>query len=137
MPTGYSGTPLPRKLGIKERCAVVLAGASTGFEQTLGELPEGVTLRRGDRGRRDITIWFVRSQSELGGRSDATRKPLSTRSAPEAGLRTRRSGPNAACGAQRRIERRPLPRPQPPAAAPDGAAEAEVRNRGKAQLVLA
>src|SRR5919204_5592974 len=76
MPTGYSGTPLPRKLGIKERCAVVLAGASTGFEQTLGELPEGVTLRRGDRGRRDITIWFVRSQSELEGRFDATARAV-------------------------------------------------------------
>ena len=36
---GYSGTPLPRKLGIKPGYAVALPGAPDDFETTLGELP--------------------------------------------------------------------------------------------------
>jgi hypothetical protein len=37
---GYSGTPLPKKLGIKESATVTLAGAPRDFEETLGALPE-------------------------------------------------------------------------------------------------
>ena len=62
---GYSGTPLPRKLGIKAGTRVVLIGAPEGFETTLGDLPHGVVLRRGNRGARDLTIWFVRNRAEL------------------------------------------------------------------------
>jgi CheY-like chemotaxis protein len=62
---GYSGTPLPRKLGIKPGTNVVLIGAPEGFETTLGDLPHGVVLRRGNRGARDLTIWFVRNRAEL------------------------------------------------------------------------
>jgi len=62
---GYSGTPLPKKLGIKSGHVVALAGAPAGIEQTLGELPEGVTLRRQVRGRCDLVLWFVRSRSEV------------------------------------------------------------------------
>jgi hypothetical protein len=62
---GYSGTPLPQKLGIKERTTVVLVGAPEGFERTLGELPAEVRVRRGNRGARAITIWFVTSRRDL------------------------------------------------------------------------
>jgi len=62
-PAGYSGTPLPKKLGIKEGARVALIGAPPGFE--LGDLPEGATLRRGAAGAADLTLWFVRSQKEL------------------------------------------------------------------------
>src|SRR5437660_326253 len=62
---GYSGTPLPKKLGIRAGFVVVLADAPTGFEETLGPLPEDVRLVRRNRGRRDLTIWFVRSRAEL------------------------------------------------------------------------
>jgi len=47
---GYSGTPLARKLGIKTGHLVALLGAPDDFELTMGELPEGVTLRRALRG---------------------------------------------------------------------------------------
>lgn len=67
-----SGTPLPKKLGIREGSTVVLAGAPEGFEQTLGKLPEGTRLRRSGRGARDITIWFVTSADALTGRIEAT-----------------------------------------------------------------
>jgi hypothetical protein len=64
-PAGYSGTPLPRKLGIKEGARVALLGAPPGFEAVLGGLPPGAVARRGARGRADLTLWFVRSRAEL------------------------------------------------------------------------
>lgn len=62
---GYSGTPLPRKLGIKPGWVVALLGAPDKFAETLGALPEGARLRAGARGRCDQAIWFVRSSREL------------------------------------------------------------------------
>lgn len=41
---GYSGTPLPKKLGIAPGKRVGLDGAPRGFERTLGSLPEGARL---------------------------------------------------------------------------------------------
>ncbi len=61
----HSGTPLPRKLGIKPGSVVVLIGAPERFETTLGELPDGVVLRRGNRGARGITILFETSAAGL------------------------------------------------------------------------
>ena len=62
---GYSGTPLPRKLGIKPGSTVRLVRAPKGFERTLGPLPDGAHVRRGNRGKRDVTLWFVRSRNDL------------------------------------------------------------------------
>jgi hypothetical protein len=74
MSGGYSATPLPKKLGIKEASTVVLVSAPDRFERTLGELPKGARLRRGNRGSREITIWFVTSSRELARRIDALAK---------------------------------------------------------------
>jgi hypothetical protein len=63
---GYSGTPLPKKLGIKPGMTVALIGAPPGFSRVLGELPEGAKLRTGARGRPALVIWFVGSAPELG-----------------------------------------------------------------------
>ncbi|HEY3176713.1 MAG TPA: hypothetical protein VGK94_13240 [Candidatus Polarisedimenticolia bacterium] len=62
---GYSGTPLPRKLGIRANAAVGVVGGPPGFQRTLGDLPDGVVLRNHSRGRCDLIIWFVRSRGEL------------------------------------------------------------------------
>jgi len=62
---GYSGTPLPQKLGIKPQMTVILVNAPEDFEKTLGKLPEGATLRRQLRGASELIIWFAKSQSEL------------------------------------------------------------------------
>jgi hypothetical protein len=43
-PAGYSGTPLPRKLGVKPEHQVQLVGAPAGFD--LGPLPAGATVAR-------------------------------------------------------------------------------------------
>jgi len=63
----YRGTPLVKKLGIKPRATVVLVGAPDGFEQLLTGLPPNVQVQRSVQGRRDLTLWFVRSRRELEG----------------------------------------------------------------------
>jgi hypothetical protein len=62
---GYSGTPLPKKLGVKPNSIVALVGAPKDFERTLGELPEGVRLKKRADGACDLIIWFVRMRAEL------------------------------------------------------------------------
>jgi hypothetical protein len=64
-PAGYSGTPLPKKLGIREGSVVALLGAPPGFERTLGALPAGVTLTRAARARAVLTLWFVTRRADL------------------------------------------------------------------------
>ena len=62
---GYSGTPLARKLGIKEGARVALLGAPGGFEAELEPLPDGVrTTRRASTGL-DVALLFVTRRREL------------------------------------------------------------------------
>jgi hypothetical protein len=62
---GYSGTPLPRKLGIKAGYRVALIGAPPGFEKTLGPLPDGAVARRGARGTAPVVLLFAPSARDL------------------------------------------------------------------------
>jgi len=62
---GYAGTPLPKKLGIKTNARVKLLNAPNDFEQTLGELPDGVRLINDFNQPGDLTIWFVQTETEL------------------------------------------------------------------------
>jgi hypothetical protein len=64
---GYSGTPLAKKLGIGEGSTVALVGAPADF--TIPDLPPGTTVRRDQRARTDVTLWFVGSVAELSVRS--------------------------------------------------------------------
>lgn len=63
----YAGRPLAAKLGIREHQTVLLVGAPEGFEETLGELPPGVTVTRTGAERPGTTVWFVRTPAELEG----------------------------------------------------------------------
>jgi hypothetical protein len=62
---GYSGTPLPKKLGIKPGTVVGLVDAPAGFEAVLGELPEGVEVCRNGSQSADLTLWFPASAADL------------------------------------------------------------------------
>jgi hypothetical protein len=73
---GYSGTPLPRKLGITAGSRVGLIGAPHDFDEVLGELPPGVTVRRRARGRVDVIVIFVQKRSELERRLPALTEAL-------------------------------------------------------------
>lgn len=61
--SGYSGKPLAQKLGVKPRSTVVLIDAPAGAEALLEPLPDGTRLRRGNRGKRETTLWFVTSRA--------------------------------------------------------------------------
>jgi hypothetical protein len=60
---GYSGTPLPKKLGVKPGATVALVGAPAGFD--LGTLPERTVVRRGIGRRSDLVLWFTSSRAQL------------------------------------------------------------------------
>ena len=71
MAAGYSGKPLPEKLGIRRGSTLVLIAAPDGAERLLEPLPADVRLRRGNRGRRETTIWFVTSRRDFERRFEA------------------------------------------------------------------
>jgi hypothetical protein len=73
---GYSGTPLPRKLGIKPGARVGLIGAPAGFDITLGDLPPDVVVRRSVRGAFDVLVAFFDSLAALERRLPALRGAL-------------------------------------------------------------
>jgi hypothetical protein len=63
---GYSGTPLPKKLGIGEGARVALVRPPDGFAAFLeAMLPEGVRVRSRLSGTLDIVLFFVTRRSEL------------------------------------------------------------------------
>ena len=64
---GYSGTPLPKKLGIKPGMRVALLHPPEGIEATLGALPDGVRLQHGLRRsqRVDLIVGFVTARDHL------------------------------------------------------------------------
>jgi hypothetical protein len=63
---GYSGTPLPQKLGIKPGHRVALVGAPRGF--AIEGLPAGAGARNGLGGPRplDVVLSFVTTRARLG-----------------------------------------------------------------------
>jgi hypothetical protein len=73
---GYSGTPLPRKLGIKEEARVAFPSAPAGFARTLGELPPRVEVRGRARGPLDVIVFFTEARSELARRMPRLRAAL-------------------------------------------------------------
>jgi hypothetical protein len=79
---GYSGTPLPQKLGIKEGYRVAIVGGPPDL--VLGVLPGGTHLQRGLTGKApfDVLVVFVTRRSELVTRIAACRPRMQ----PAAGL---------------------------------------------------
>jgi len=62
---GYSGTVLPKKLGITEGARVALVGAPDGFERELTPLPAGVRMLKQPRSNLDVVVFFVTRRAEL------------------------------------------------------------------------
>lgn len=62
---GYSGTPLPKKLGIQADSTLMLLGAPEDFESTLGSLPEGVRIKRRAGSPADVAILFATRRASL------------------------------------------------------------------------
>ncbi len=62
---GYSGTPLARKLGIREGSRLALLGAPEGFDTELAPLPDGVRILRRLAPDIDVALLFVTERREL------------------------------------------------------------------------
>ncbi|MCB9876092.1 MAG: DUF3052 domain-containing protein [Planctomycetes bacterium] len=62
----YSGTPLPKKLGLKAGGTLAVVRAPREWAATLGPLPAGAVQKRGLAGERDVVVLFCRSRAELG-----------------------------------------------------------------------
>jgi hypothetical protein len=79
---GYSGSPLPKKLGIKPGHRVLVLNAPDGFDATLGELPDGTAVRSTARGKADVIVSFHDRRAELAKRMPRLRELME----PAAGL---------------------------------------------------
>jgi hypothetical protein len=62
---GYSGTPLPKKLGVKEHSRLALIGAPDNCDATLGPLPAGVTISSRTSSEADVIVLFVTKFAKL------------------------------------------------------------------------
>ena len=65
MSSGYSGTPLPRKLGIADGARVGLVRAPDGIEALLAPLPPGARLMRRITPPLDVALCFCTLRREL------------------------------------------------------------------------
>jgi hypothetical protein len=64
---GYSGTPLPKKLGIAEGSCLALIDAPTGV---IDELSPGVSVKRQVRGKADVVVAFFTRRRDFERRID-------------------------------------------------------------------
>ena len=62
---GYSGTPLVKKLGIKEGSRIALVNAPDNFQAELVELPDNVKLMKSTTKSLDLILFFVLSERVL------------------------------------------------------------------------
>jgi hypothetical protein len=76
MTAGYSGTPLPQKLGIKPGLSVVTINAPTNYRRLLGAIPEGVTFSDRLRPESSFVHVFAKKRSELSNRLAVSREQI-------------------------------------------------------------
>ncbi len=65
MKTGYSGTPLPRKLGIKPASVLAVINDPGHFLDICEPLPDGVELRTNARSKADTVVFFTKQRADL------------------------------------------------------------------------
>ena len=89
---GYSGTPLPRKLGLKPGMRVAWPGAPDHFAGLLGPLPDGVTVKRRACAPLDLAVVFVTRRAVLARRLPGLRAAIAPDGAVWAAWPKRASG---------------------------------------------
>ena len=72
---GYSGTPLPRKLGFKPGDTAAFLDAPGEIDELLEDL-DGVTVKRSLRGRADVVLCFVTARRDLERRAARLREAI-------------------------------------------------------------
>jgi len=73
---GYSGTPLAKKLGVKESSQVLTVGAPADYRDLLAPIPAGVVLAKRAGPSVDVAHVFVTRMAELAKHLGALRKGL-------------------------------------------------------------
>jgi hypothetical protein len=73
---GYSGTPLVKKLGIKDDTELLLVGAPENYLDLIAPLPDGVTLAKSASTKTGFVHHFSTQAAELGKALAAYRKKL-------------------------------------------------------------
>ena len=73
---GYSGTPLAKKLGIKEGSRVTIVGAPGGFDDLLDPIPDGVRIARRLGRDADVIVAFHTKRAVLERRFDRLRAAM-------------------------------------------------------------
>jgi hypothetical protein len=73
---GYSGTPLPKKLGFKPGMRAAFVNAPADFAATLGELPDDVAVAPRLGGRKDLVLVFLTERAELERRVEALKRAI-------------------------------------------------------------
>jgi Protein of unknown function (DUF3052) len=63
--TGYSGTPLPKKLGLKESGTMVLLNVPPGMEQLMVPMPAGAKLMSKLADMNDLVVLFCCDMAAL------------------------------------------------------------------------
>ncbi|HZV12617.1 MAG TPA: DUF3052 domain-containing protein [Candidatus Kapabacteria bacterium] len=76
MPAGYSGTPLVKKLGIKENTSMKLVNEPANYLKLLGKIPSGIIFIQNDRESADFIHLFVIQASVLKKQLLALKKQL-------------------------------------------------------------
>jgi hypothetical protein len=64
-PSGYSGTPLARKLGIKSNFAIKLVNQPEHYFDLFTDLPPDIRLVKESKTRKDLIHYFATSASRL------------------------------------------------------------------------
>jgi hypothetical protein len=74
--TGYSGTPLAARLGIKSGMVMRAVHAPKDYRDLLAPLPDGARVTTGARARADIVHHFAKRKDELSRALSAYRREL-------------------------------------------------------------
>jgi hypothetical protein len=73
---GYSGTPLPQKLGIKPGMTVVTINAPTNYRRLLGTIPESAIFSDRLKPNSGFVHVFIKKRSELANRLSVLREKM-------------------------------------------------------------
>src|SRR5258705_580313 len=75
---GYSGTPLPKKLGVREHLRLALINAPHNFQSQLGDLPTDTKIVKRLTKPLDLVLLFVDSEKNLANQFPAVSQKLSS-----------------------------------------------------------
>lgn len=76
MPAGYSGTPLPKKLGFKDSTRLVVLGEPDDYAALLGPVPAGLERQGAVTRTTNLVHVFVTRRRELADHLDTLRARL-------------------------------------------------------------